>query len=101
MTSTNSNRENSLDKFCHSIGQNWFHIVLVTYKRGRIFQWNITNSIAHLAIEETCRKHCIEIFTKEIMDNHIHLFVNCPPQYSIRELIRIIKGISLEGSTLP
>ena len=92
MTSTDNNRENSLDKFCHSIGQNWYHIVLVTYKRRRIFQWSITNSIAHLAIEEICKKHSIDIFTKEVMDNHVHLFVYCPPQYFIRELIRIIKG---------
>ena len=26
------------------------------------------------------------------MDNHIHIFVNCPPKYSIRELTCIIKG---------
>ena len=85
-------RDNALDKFCHSIGQNWYHIVLVTYKRRRIFQWKITNTIAQEAIEFVCNKHSIDIFTKEVMDNHVHLFVSCPPKYSIRELIRIIKG---------
>lgn len=87
-----SNRDNSLDKFCHSLGQNWYHIVLVTYKRRRIFQWDITNTIAQEAIEFVCQRHQIEIFAKEVMDNHVHLFVNCPPRLSIRDLIRLIKG---------
>ncbi|MFP4402706.1 MAG: hypothetical protein ACLFPL_05780 [Candidatus Nanoarchaeia archaeon] len=43
----------------------------------------VTNSIVHLAIEETYKKHSIYIFTKEVMDNYVHLFVNCPLQYSI------------------
>ena len=67
---------------------------MVTYKRRRIFQWKITNAIAQEAIEFVCNKHKIEIFTKEVMDNHVHLFVNCPPKLSIRELIRLIKGRS-------
>jgi putative transposase len=91
MTS-NNNKENNLDKFCHSIGQNWYHIVLVTYKRRRIFQWKITNAIANEAIEFVCKKHNIFIFTKEVMDEHVHLFVNCPPEFSIRKLIQIVKG---------
>lgn len=85
-------KENSLDKFCHSLGQNWYHIVLVTQRRRRIFQWKITNSIAHNAIEYVCQRHKISIFTKEVMDNHVHLFVSCPPEFSIRKLVRILKG---------
>ncbi len=26
------------------------------------------------------------------MEDHVHLFVDCPPDYSIRQLIRVIKG---------
>lgn len=91
MTSKQNDRS-QLDKFCHSIGQNWYHVVLVTQRRRRVFQWQITNTIAHEAIEYVCEKHRISIFTKEVTDNHVHLFVNCPPNLSIRELIRILKG---------
>ncbi len=89
---SNNNKENNLDKFCHSIGQNWYHVVLVTYKRRRVFQWKITNTIANEAIEYVCNKHDISIFTKEVMNEHVHLFVNCPPKYSINKLIQILKG---------
>jgi len=85
-------KENNLDKFCHSLGQNWYHIVLVTYKRRRIFQWKITNTIAHEAIEFVCFKHNISIFTKEVMNEHVHIFVSCPPNLSINKMIQILKG---------
>ena len=91
MTHNNSN-DNGLNKFCHSIGQNWYHIVLVTKNRRRIFQWKITNIIAEEAIDFVCKKHSISIFTKEVMDNHVHLFITCPPEFSIRKLIQVIKG---------
>lgn len=88
----NNSKDNELHKFCHSIGQNWYHIVLVTKNRRRIFQWGITNAIACEAIEHVCKKHSISIFTKEVMDNHVHLFITCPPEFSIRKLIQIMKG---------
>ena len=88
----NKSKQNDLHKFCHSAGQNWYHIVLVTKRRMRFFQWEITNAIANEAFENVCRTHKINIFTKEIMDNHVHLFVSCPPEFSIRKLIQILKG---------
>ena len=88
----NNSKSNELNKFCHSIGQNWYHVVLVTKKRMRFFQWKETNAIANDAFDFVCKKHNISIFTKEIMDNHIHLFITCPPEFSIRKLIQILKG---------
>lgn len=82
MTPSNNTRGNSLDKFCH------YRAKLVSYSSFNIFNtknisMGVTNSIVHLAIEETYKKHSIYIFTKEVMDNYVHLFVNCPLQYSI------------------
>ena len=91
MTHSNS-KENDLHKFCHNVGQNWYHVVLVTQKRRRIFQWKETNAIAHGAIELVCRTHNISIFTKEVMNDHVHLFVTCPPEFSIRKLLQVLKG---------
>ena len=38
------------------------------------------------------RRTHISIFTKEIMDDHVHLFVNCPSEFSVRKLLQILKG---------
>ena len=88
----NKNNDKSLDKFSHSLGQNWYHIVLVPKKRYDIFKWPQIKETAELAFNYVCRKHNISIFTKEIMDDHVHLFVNCPPEFSIRKLLQILKG---------
>lgn len=86
------NKEKSLDKFSHSLGQNWYHIVLVPKKRYSIFQWPQIKATAEEAFEFVCNNHKIEIFTKEIMDDHVHLFVSCPPEFSIRKLLQVLKG---------
>ena len=89
---TKKNNDKSLKKFSHSIGQNWFHIVLIPKKRNPIFQYPKMKFFGEEAFEVVCKNHKIEIFEKEVMENHVHLFVDCPPDYGIRQLIRIIKG---------
>lgn len=88
----NNNNDFCLDKFSHSLGQNWYHIVLVPKKRYAIFQWPQIKKSADEAFEFVCNNHNIKIFTKEIMDDHIHLFVSCPPDFSIRKLLQVLKG---------
>ena len=87
------NSESSeIKRFSHNLGQNWYHIVLVTKRRGKIFQWKETKTIAESAFDIVCRRHGIDLFTKEVMPDHVHLFVSCPPHLSIRKLFQLIKG---------
>jgi putative transposase len=88
MSSVNS----EIKRFAHSVGQNWYHIVIVPKGRFPVFQWKETKEIAEKAFDEICQKHNIDLFTKEVMPDHVHLFVSCPPDYSIRKLFRILKG---------
>ncbi len=81
-----------IKRFAHSIGQNWYHIVLVPKGRFPVFQWEIIKNLAEKAFDWVCERHNIDLFTKEVMPDHVHLFVSCPPEYSIRKLFRILKG---------
>ena len=81
-----------IKKFSHNIGQNWYHIVLVPKCRFPIFQWIELKEIAEKAFDFVCKNHNIDLFTKEIMPDHVHLFVSCPPDYSIRKMFKILKG---------
>lgn len=81
-----------IKRFSHSIGQNWYHVVLVPKARFPVFQWIETRKVADEAIEWVCKRHNIDLFTKEVMPDHVHLFVSCPPDYSIRKMFRILKG---------
>ena len=87
------NSESSeIKRFSHSIGQNWYHVVLVPKARYPVFQWKIIKDIADEAFEKVCKDHGINLFAKEVMPDHVHLFVSCPPQYSVRKLFQILKG---------
>jgi len=81
-----------IKRFAHNIGQNWYHVVLVTKKRGKIFQWKETKELADKAFDWICDRHNIDLFTKEVMPDHVHLFVSCPPELSIRKLFQTLKG---------
>ena len=88
MNSVNSD----IKRFAHNIGQNWYRIVLVPKARYPVFQWKEIKEIAEKAFEWVCERHNIDLFTKEIMPDHVHLFISCPPEYSIRRLFKILKG---------
>ena len=81
-----------IKRFAHNLGQNWYHVVLVTKKRGKIFQWKETKELAEKSFDWICQRHNIDLFTKEVMPDHVHLFVSCPPSFSIRRLFQILKG---------
>ena len=81
-----------IKRFPHSVGQNWYHIVLVPKARYPVFQWKVVKEIAEKAFDWVCKRHNIDLFTKEVMPDHVHLFVSCPPDYSIRKLFKILKG---------
>ena len=81
-----------LKKFSHSIGQSWYHVVLIPRARYPVFEQAHQRDLAIKAIDWICARHKIDLFTKEVMEDHVHLFVSCPPDYSIRRMIQIIKG---------
>ena len=86
-------RESSeLKKFSHSVGQNWYHVVLIPRCRYPVFAQEHQRDLAIKAIDWVCFNHNIDLFAKEVMEDHLHLFVSCPPDYSIRKLVQIIKG---------
>lgn len=62
--------------------------------RGKVFQWKETKDLADKAFDEICKRHNIDLFTKEVMPDHVPLFVSCPPSMSIRKLFQILKGES-------
>jgi putative transposase len=81
-----------IKRFAHSVGQNWYHIVLVPKARYPVFQWIEVKQIADESFDWICKNHGFDLFTKEVMPDHVHLFVSCPPDYSIRRMIQVLKG---------
>ncbi len=81
-----------LKRFSHSVGQNWYHVILVPRARYPVFQFEDQRLLMIEAIEWFCKNHSVDLFTKEVMSDHVHLFISCPPDHSIRKLVQKIKG---------
>jgi REP-associated tyrosine transposase len=45
-------------------------------------------------ISEVCLEHQAEVMSLEVMPDHVHLLVECDPQFGIHRLVRLIKGRS-------
>ena len=88
MTSVNTELKN----FSHSIGQNWYHLVLIPKYRYPVFKNEHQHKLCCEAIDIVCKRHSITLFAKEVMDDHVHLFVSCPPDCSIRKMAQLLKG---------
>ena len=44
--------------------------------------------------KKACKKHKIEISILRVLDEHVHLIVDCPRTMSVAKLLQIIKGLS-------
>jgi putative transposase len=82
----------TLNMFAHNIGQNWYHLVLIPKYRNPVFRQKHQHDLMEQAILWICKRHSIDLFAKEVMDDHVHLFVSCPPHFSVRRMIQTIKG---------
>jgi putative transposase len=45
-------------------------------------------------IEEVCQEHRAEIVSLEVRPDHVHVLVECDPQFGIHRLVRLMKGRS-------
>lgn len=81
-----------LKKFSHNLGQNWYRLVLIPKYRYPVFAQTHQRKLAMDAIDWICRRNNIELFTKEVVEDHVYLFVSCSPDQSIRRLVQLIKG---------
>ena len=81
-----------LKSFSHSKGQNWYHVIIVPRARCSVFKYDITKRLCEEGIKQTCINNKIDLITYEVMPDHVHLFVSCPPRISILKICSIIKG---------
>ena len=89
MDSVNSNE---LKSFSHSKGQNWYHVIIIPRARFPVFQYEATKKLCEEGLEGVCKRHRIELFGYQVMPDHVHIFISCPPRKSILKICAVIKG---------
>lgn len=70
-----------------------YHVVWCPKYRRPVIEGEID---AHLkqVIHEVCAEHKCNLIELETMPDHVHLLVECDPQYGIHRLVKQIKGRS-------
>jgi putative transposase len=70
-----------------------YHVVWCPKYRRKVLEGEIAKRLEQI-IREVCEEHQAEILSMEIMPDHVHLLVECDPQFGIHRLIKLIKGRS-------
>jgi putative transposase len=70
-----------------------YHVVWCPKYRRRVLIEPIAQRLK-VIIGEVCQEHQAAVLSLEIMPDHVHLVVECDPQYGIHRLVRLLKGRS-------
>ncbi|PAV10662.1 transposase [Methanosarcina spelaei] len=78
--------------FSHGYGQITYHIVLVPKYRYNIFYNKHIKKDCELILINICAKNGYKIHAMEVVDNHVHLFLEFHPSSSLSKVIQYLKG---------
>lgn len=69
-----------------------YHFVFCPYRRRKIFDIPGVEDRFKTLVTEICAKHDMIVLAMECHHDHVHLFVNTPPQISPADVMKLIKG---------
>ena len=70
-----------------------YHIIWCTKYRKKVLNEEVRQKLNFL-IQEIINQLNSEIIELEIMEEHVHLLLECPPQLGIHKLVKKLKGVS-------
>jgi putative transposase len=68
-----------------------YHIVWCTKYRKPVLQAGLDEEIKQMLLD-IAQEYTFQIRAMEVMPDHIHLLVDCKPQFVIPDMIKIMKG---------
>lgn len=77
----------------HTVYQLAYHFVWIPKFREPILRQGIDRRLKEM-IQEICTDYEWGIEAIEVMEDHVHLFVSCPPRYAPAEVMNIIKSLT-------
>ena len=89
------NKLKSYKKLSHVTYDCRYHIVWITKYRFKVIDEEIKIALKW-SIKHTCDSKGIEIIKGTVGKEHIHLYLQIPPKYSISDTMKWIKGKSSE-----
>ena len=70
-----------------------YHVVWITKYRKAVLRGEIALRLREL-VKQTCAQQDVYIESGHVAKEHVHLLVSCPPNVSVSELMKRLKGRS-------
>ena len=80
--------------YSHGFGQSLYHLVLVPYRRKKIFMRADIRRLAVDCFYQIANAHRFTIHELEVVEDHVHLFFAIRPSQSIAQVVMYLKGVS-------
>jgi putative transposase len=78
-------------RLTHAVYDCRYHLVFVTKYRFKIINKDIEVALKW-AIKDVCDWKDTEILEGEVKEEHVHLYLQIPPKYSVSDIVKWIKG---------
>ena len=83
-----------LKHLSHSVGQSAFHLVWKPKWAKDPFKFFSVRSVCSAAIRRAAYKNGMRIIELEVMNDHVHCFVEIPHTMSVARALNLLKGFS-------
>ena len=70
-----------------------FHVVWCPKYHRKVLVTGVDDRLKAI-LAEVCRERDAIILEQEVMPDHVHLLVDCDPQFGIHRLVKLLKGRS-------
>ena len=77
----------------HAVYDLKYHLVWIPKYRKHIFKKEVSDYIK-IIFQKIAEEYEFEIDTMEVMEDHVHVFIEAPPRYSPARIVQIMKSIS-------
>ena len=70
-----------------------YHVVFCPKYRRKVLVEGVAERLAQI-IHEVCQEHEAEVLSLDIQPDHVHVLLECDPQFGIHRLVKLLKGRS-------
>ena len=70
-----------------------YHVVWCPKYRRKVLVGDVDSRLKDI-VREVCTAHQADVLELEVLPDHVHLLVECDPQFGIHRLVKAIKGRS-------
>ena len=83
----------TIKRMSHAVYDTRYHLVWAPKYRKWILKEKVRDTVKELFEEILAARDC-EVAEMEIATDHVHIFTNIPPRYSVGEMVRVLKSVS-------